>query len=332
MSVTTDLIYFFLALGLGLSSSVVLARQIDQIGTRFELPEPLLGILTALGADSPEISSAIVALQAGRHNIGAGIVFGSNLYNLAALLGLSAVVAGRVRIRRSGVMFNAVTALAVTVVASVLAFGLISGPVALGLVLVPVVPYTIVAAMTPRRVREVVPGRVVADYLASAVSSAEKDVRRPEQAPKARQADLLGIVPSVAGVALSSVAMVHTVTEIGDHFGLSDAIIGMLILATVTGLPNLVAAVRLARAGRGSAVVSEAFNSNTINIAVGLVVPAIAVGVSSTTTLTRIAAIWLLALTVLTAGLTSVRGGLLRWEGAAVIACYLAFVGLVIAG
>jgi cation:H+ antiporter len=55
----------------------------------------LLGIVTALGADSPEIASAITALAAGHSDLGVGVVIGSNIFNLAALLGLSALVAVR---------------------------------------------------------------------------------------------------------------------------------------------------------------------------------------------------------------------------------------------
>lgn len=330
--VTTNLVYFLLALGLGVTSSVVLARQIDMVGRRFNLPEPLLGLLTALGADSPEISSAIVALQSGRHDLGAGIVFGSNLYNVAALLGVSAVVAGRVRIRRAGLVLNGVTALAVTGVSVALVYGAVSGVVALGLVLVPVLPYVAVVSRRPAELSRAVPGKRVADFLVASVTSAEKDGRREETPPKARNEDLLAVVPTLAGVALASVAMVHTVTALGDHFGVSDAVIGMLVLATVTGIPNLVAAVRLARAGRGSAVVSEALNSNTINVVVGLVIPVMVVGLSRPGWLTHVAALWLLALTAFTVALTAVGGGLRRREGVLVIGAYLAFVGLVIAG
>ena len=48
----------------------------------------LLGLLTALGADAPEISSASSALFAGASEVGVGVILGSNLFNLAALHGL----------------------------------------------------------------------------------------------------------------------------------------------------------------------------------------------------------------------------------------------------
>ena len=72
----------------------VFARRLDHVGLRLGLPEALLGLLTALAADAPEISSAISALVQHEHAVAVGVVVGSNAFNLAAMLGLSAVVTG----------------------------------------------------------------------------------------------------------------------------------------------------------------------------------------------------------------------------------------------
>src|SRR5438552_13052628 len=100
---------FFLLAGafaLTVVSSVVLARELDRIGERLGFSEALLGIVTALGADGPEISSAVAALVSGHNDTGVGVVIGSNVFNIAALLGLSAVIAGQVRIHRHGLVLN----------------------------------------------------------------------------------------------------------------------------------------------------------------------------------------------------------------------------------
>ena len=90
---------FVASIALMLVASAVFARRLDHIGLRLGLPEALLGLLTALAADAPEISSAIAALLQHEHAIAVGVVVGSNAFNLAAMLGVSAVVAGRVRAR-----------------------------------------------------------------------------------------------------------------------------------------------------------------------------------------------------------------------------------------
>jgi cation:H+ antiporter len=104
------------SLALSVVSSYVLADLLEKVGNRYKLSEGLVGILTAVGADSPEIAAAVTALQTGRSDLGVGIVLGSNLYNIAALLGLSAVVAGSVKIRRRALLLQGTVAFAVTIV------------------------------------------------------------------------------------------------------------------------------------------------------------------------------------------------------------------------
>src|SRR6201995_1387942 len=90
---------FVASIALMLLASAWFARRLDEVGLRVGLPEALLGLLTAPAADAPEISSAISALVQHQHSVAVGVVVGSNAFNLAAMLGLSAVVAGRVRAR-----------------------------------------------------------------------------------------------------------------------------------------------------------------------------------------------------------------------------------------
>src|SRR5258706_8081756 len=90
---------FVASVTLMLLASAWFARRLDHMGVRLGLPEALLGLLTALAADAPEVSSAIAALLQGKHDLAVGVVVGSNAFNLAAMLGVSAVVAGRVRAR-----------------------------------------------------------------------------------------------------------------------------------------------------------------------------------------------------------------------------------------
>jgi cation:H+ antiporter len=77
-----------------LAMSWVLASRLERVGERFGLSEALLGMVAALAADAPEITASITALDHNERAVGAGVVIGSNVFNLAALLGLGAVAAG----------------------------------------------------------------------------------------------------------------------------------------------------------------------------------------------------------------------------------------------
>ena len=94
-----------------LATSWLLVSRLERIGERLGLSEALLGMVAALAADAPEISAAVSALASHQQRVGAGVVLGSNVFNLAALLGLGAVVAGRIGLHRKVVVLGGAVAL-----------------------------------------------------------------------------------------------------------------------------------------------------------------------------------------------------------------------------
>src|SRR5205085_11577398 len=101
--------------------------------------------------------------------------------------------------------------------------------------------------------------------------------------------------------------------------------VGLLVLAPATSLPNAFTAVRLGLADRGAAVVSETLNSNTINLVVGVVVPALFVGLVGSSTRLKLDLAWLLGLTILCLLRLAQPHGMRRRGRGAVIGLYLAF-------
>src|SRR5881227_2340490 len=117
------------------AASVVLARDLDRIGQRLGFSEAVLGMVTALGADAPEIAAAVAAVVAGHEDTGVGVVVGSNVFNLAGLLGLSALIAGPVRIHAHGLALTGGVAVAVAVIGGLVAVDVLPGVVGLLLAL-----------------------------------------------------------------------------------------------------------------------------------------------------------------------------------------------------
>ena len=79
---------FVLGACVSLSTSWILASRLERVGERLGLSEALLGMVAALAADAPEITASVTALVHHQSSVGAGVVLGSNVFNLAALLGL----------------------------------------------------------------------------------------------------------------------------------------------------------------------------------------------------------------------------------------------------
>ena len=112
------------SLALALGASIVFARRLDRLGSRFGWPEAIVGLLTATAADAPELSSAVIAIAHGSSAVGVGVVVGSNLFNLAAMVGAVALVArAPIRIGRRELVQEAGVALAVTGAATLVLAG-----------------------------------------------------------------------------------------------------------------------------------------------------------------------------------------------------------------
>jgi Ca2+/Na+ antiporter len=143
--------------------------------------------------------------------------------------------------------------------------------------------------------------------------------------------DALIAAGAVVVVVSASIAMERTASLLGARHAVPGVVIGALVLAAVTSLPNAVAAVYLASRGRGAAVLSAGLNSNVFNILAGLLIPTTILGLGASSGQTTFVSASYLAMTVLALGCAYANQGLRRSAGIAIIAAYLAFVGVLLA-
>jgi cation:H+ antiporter len=303
-----DAVLFIVSLAVTLYAAAIFAVRLDHLGRRFGLPEALLGLLTAAGADAPELASAITAIASGDKKVGLGVVVGSNVFNLAAMLGVSALVFGAVRLRPRTLALEGGVALGVTGAIGLLGFGVVPAWGALALSLGVLVPYVIVVA----RARQ---GETLGEHHRA----------RPLHG-RALRNSLLLIPPAIAAIVLGSIGMVHAALKLGERAGMPGVLVGVLLLAVLTSLPNAYTGGRLGRAGRGSALVSETMNSNTINLLGGIALPALVVGFGAHFSgLVEADVIWLVVTTGAAIVLLAHPNGMRRIGGGVLVASWLAF-------
>jgi cation:H+ antiporter len=325
MSVGVAVFVFLACLITTLVSSEVLVRGLTVLGSKLSLTEGFLGLLTALGADAPEIASAIAALLAGAADLGRGVVLGSNLFNLAMLLGLSAVLAGQVRMRRQGLLLDGAVALFTLLVVAALLLGLLTPLLAMVLLVVLLLPYVLLVGLHPRQVDHLpLPGGL-ARLLAVAASQVHGE-HKDQQETVGSWLPVLLVPLSLLVIVLASVGLVQAALVLAEVWHLPHALVGGVILASLTSLPNAYTAAHLARRGRGAAVVSATVNSNTINLVAGLALPALLIGMSSAARDVGVELGWLLGMTVIGLLLLLPAKGMTRVGGAALIVLYLLFV------
>lgn len=132
---------------------------------------------------------------------------------------------------------------------------------------------------------------------------------------------------SLAIIVAGSYGLVKTTTALTSGW-LPRSLLGTLVLAGLTGIPNLYTAIELAKHGRGSAVVTETMNSNSLNILAGLAIPALVFGGSKAHSAGGYLDIAvLMGFTAAVVAVLVLQQGLRRPQGFAIIAVYLAFVG-----
>jgi cation:H+ antiporter len=318
---------FLVSLAVTLAAARLFARRLDRLGVRFGFPEALIGLLTAVAADGPNVSSALFALAKGAHDVGVGVLVGSNAFQLAAMIGLSALLAGGVRVARETLALEGVVGLIVTVLAGAVLFRWLS-PVATAAIAVCVVaPYLALVVAGPQMLDRLHPrARSPIERLSQALHE-HPGPERPGIEPSPNPTHhLLGlIVFDVALIIAGSFGMVQAALSLGADWHIANAVLGVLILAPLTSLPNAATAIRLGLAGRGAALVGETFNSNSINLAVGVIGPALFVTFSALTNVAKQQLGWLLAMTVATLILLGGKRGMGRAGAALLIVLYFAF-------
>ena len=322
---------FVLGAAVSLTASWLLVSRLERVGARLGLSEAMLGMVAALAADAPEITASVTALAGHQARIGVGVTLGSNVFNLAALLGLAAIVSGGIALHRRVIAMEAVVAVAIAAVSVLVVLGVVAPSIGLAVSASTLGLYLILLGTpSPRLSRIGVSARWTA-WLALAVSEEELELETAIHPARGTGRDGGLACLAVVLVVAASVAMEQAASKLGSRHGTPGIVTGGLVLAAVTSLPNAVAAVYLARRGRGAATLSTAMNSNAINVTVGFLLPATIVGLGSTLGPARLVALWYLGLTILALLCAYVASGLRRAHGTLIVLAYIAFVIALIA-
>lgn len=303
-------------LAIALYAAEKLVHYLSIVADDLHLSPGLLGLLVAAGADAPELTSAVVALARGSSDVGLGVLLGSNIFNLAGLLGLSAIVARRITTNPLRLILDSGTNSILTVGLLVLAtVTSLQRPVALFMILL-LALYAMAVSNSPRRLHRMAP------WLPPPVES----VKAPDE-PAMDLRLALGLAAlSVVFIVLGSELLVGTSLPLGSRLHIPPSIIGTFVLAVATSVPNSWATLSLARRGLGSTAVSATFNSNSINAALGAGFPALILTVHATATARTLDIGWLLGMTAVAILLLASRWTITRVEGSILIALYVAFV------
>ncbi len=200
-------------------------------------------LLAAFATSSPELTVSSVAALAGKPEIGLGDALGSNVVNIALVLGL-ALLFGPIRVERKELGRDFMLALLVPIATLLLAFD--------GVI---------------RRWEGILLLLVFAGWMACVIRAgkAARTVRDPatDTGHHARAA-LLGVVGLLALIA-SGRLFVLGATGIAGTFGVHPYVIGAVVVAIGTSLPELVTVLVARRRGHDEVGIGTLLGSNLFN-------------------------------------------------------------------
>ncbi len=285
-----------------------LVRGAVGIAARMGLPPLVIGLtLVGFGTSTPELLTSLQAALAGAPGIALGNVVGSNTANILLILGVAAVLTpisvARTTFRRDG--------LAVALAALVCLVAVLSGTI----------------------------GRIwgVA-MLSGLVAFLFAALRRPQDAAAAVEPDALpglhaplwrSVVFTVAGLAITILGARWLVTgavSIATDFGISEALIGVTIVAVGTSLPELATTLVAAYRRQNDVAFGNIIGSNIFNVFGILGVTAL---VSPLPVDPQIAGLDVWVMIAATAALVAVAVSgwrITRIEGGALLLAYAAYI------
>lgn len=292
-----------------------LVRGSSALALRFGVTPLVVGLtVVAIGTGSPELFVSIEAAYRGESGIALGNVVGSNISNIALILGLSSLIRP-MKVRSELIKREVPLMIAVTLLLCLLLFdGTLSRIEGL-LMVVGSVAYIAFAYVAARRDRSVVVAAEFKEALAAP--------------PRAAWVDVLFLFAGLVLLLIGARLLLAGAIVVAVQFGISQVVIGLTIIAIGTSLPELATSLVASMKGEADVAFGNAIGSNILNILLVLGVAALIRPIEAQG-LRPLDLIVLVACAVLILPLMW-RGWVLnRWEGAALLAGYVAYLYSVI--
>ncbi|BAW31865.1 MAG TPA: calcium/sodium antiporter [Methanothermobacter sp.] len=239
-----------------IKSANVFVDNLVEIGGVLGISEIILGVTaSAIGTSLPEFGSAVIASLSESTAIGVGCVIGSNIWNIAGILGISAIVAGKIGTEAAGLKRDfTVTLLTAVILVLFMLLGDIGRVAAFFMILVYLIYFwRLIKAQKDYNMEH------------------ERDGKRRKLNPKIVLLTVLGFAGLVVGCRI----LVYTAVELARIMGVPEMIMGLFTLAIGTSIPELVVTLSSAIKGLHHLSLGTVLGSNTFNILIGIGIPAL---------------------------------------------------------
>lgn len=224
------------------------------VAERLRVPQIVIGLtIVALGTSMPELCVSVVSALKGTPDLAVGNVVGSNIFNALLIVGVAALVAP-MTILRSTVFKDVPCALVASVVLLMMCqndwvITRLDGAILF-------VFFLVFMRLTIKGATSAQPAPQAAE---------ENEASAGKQPMKGCLAGLWMVVGLAALIGGSNL-FVGGATEVARALNVSDAVIGLTIVAGGTSLPELATSVVAAKKGNSGIAIGNVLGSNVLNI------------------------------------------------------------------
>lgn len=232
------------------------------VAERLRVPQIVIGLtIVALGTSMPELCVSVVSALKGTPDLAVGNVVGSNIFNALLIVGVAALVAP-MTILRSTVFKDVPCALVASVVLLMMCqndwvITRLDGAILFVFFLV-FMRLTIKGATSAQPAQ----GETTQGQTAQEAAADEASAKQPMKGWLAGLWMVVGLAALIGGSNL----FVGGATEVARALNVSDAVIGLTIVAGGTSLPELATSVVAAKKGNSGIAIGNVLGSNVLNI------------------------------------------------------------------
>ncbi|TMV94866.1 calcium/sodium antiporter [Thioclava sp. BHET1] len=254
-----DLVLIAIGLGLLVVAGDFLVKGAVALSLRFGIPALIVSLtVVAFGTSAPELMVSIAAVLDHAPSIALGNVVGSNIANILLVLGIPAIISA-IRTDEHDTRESLVLMLAATVLFIVIALlGPIRWPQALILL-------AGLGAILFRQMRQALSHRAERNGASDGDVLADDGLEDADaEMPGVRI--VLCLLAGLIGLPLGANLLVDGASDIAKALGVSDAVIGLTLVAVGTSLPELATSISAAVKGRADVALGNVIGSNIFNL------------------------------------------------------------------
>jgi cation:H+ antiporter len=250
MSIAWAIILLAAGLAILWKSADLLVDGAVALAKRLGVSPLVIGLtVVAMGTSAPEVAASIAAVARGMADTAVGNVYGSNIANLALVGGLAALIRP-IKIEKQTLQREMPVMLAV------------------GFLLWPFLHDLFLSAA-----EAIILLAVFAVFILLTVYTARTNENKSTHAHRHKavaetfgtKKSVLFVIIGLAGLAIGADITVRGAVVIGRHMGLSDAVIGLTIIAVGTSLPELATCIRAAIKAQHEISIGNLVGSNIFN-------------------------------------------------------------------